>query len=363
MIDADNLVEVFNTTIDIKEPGQKVRFSGGDIRFGKASTDEFSDPVQLGSQVTSVDRIEFDATGLIEIGSGSVIATSAANSLIDLHAGSLEIAGSLLAGATVVGSDITFGGVSADITITAQDTVELGGTGIIGGVSQTVGGTLKATGAIAITVSGGTADVSFTMNPFSAFFTQTADNEPANTPHSITIDAAQNVHVLGTIEALQDGADITITSGELLLVDGFVKADDQLTLTGGSDETGVGLMVQPFLFDVGGARVQGGTLTTNVGGAITLAATQKMVLGGVIGEVDVHTGVADATSISVTQAGDLMVTGLVKAADSISIQVTNIAISPDAVIQTLVTGGEVDLRATGNFIIGTATSRHATGAH
>ena len=110
------------------------------------------------------------------------------------------------------------------------------------------------------------------------------------------------MHVLGTIEALQDGADITITSGELVLVDGFVKADDQLTLTGGSDETGVGLMVQPFLFDGSGDRVQGGTLTTNVGGAITLAATQKMVLGGVIGEV--HTGVADATSISVTQAGD-----------------------------------------------------------
>ena len=116
------------------------------------------------SQVTAVDRIEFNATGLVEIGSGSVIATSAANSLIDLRAGSLAIAGSLLAGATVDGSDITFGGVSADITITAQDTVELGGTGIIGGVSQTVGGTLKATGDIAITVSGGTADVSFTMN-------------------------------------------------------------------------------------------------------------------------------------------------------------------------------------------------------
>ena len=109
LIDADILVDVFNTSIDITEPNQRVRFSGGHVRFGKPSTDAHGDPEQLGVVVTAVDRIEFDVTGLVEIGSGSIIATSGDNSVIEPGAGSLQIAGSLLAGASVIGSSVMMG--------------------------------------------------------------------------------------------------------------------------------------------------------------------------------------------------------------------------------------------------------------
>ena len=372
-IDADNLVEVFNTTINISEPNQRVLFSGGDVRFGKASTDMLGQPVQLGALVTSVDRIEFNATGNVEIGSGSVIATSAENSLIDLTAGSVTIAGSLLAGASIIdsgtGTDTVFSGAGADIVINAQDTVALGGTGIINGASQTVGGTLNATGDISITVAGGTTDVSFTMNELSSFSTQTATGEGANAPHSITINAAQDVRVVGSIQALQTGADISITSSELLLIDGLVKADDQLTLNGGSDETGFGLIIQKFVFatDANGnelldsngqlIRLHGGTVTTNPGGTLTLSAQQQLALSGVIGETHTTNNIttADVATIRITD-GYVIVDSSVIAADRIDFDVDGVMIAPNGVVQTINVGGAVDLRASGLFMMAATTA-------
>src|SRR5205085_11349918 len=105
-----------------------------------------------------------------------------------------------------------------------------------------------ATGDISVQVSGGTADVGFTMNGASSLETVAATNEPPGVSHNITITTDQDIQVFGAIDALVSGSDVTLTSNEMILIDGLVKADDQLNLTGGTDETGVGLMVQPLTF-------------------------------------------------------------------------------------------------------------------
>lgn len=356
-IEADNLVEVFSTTIAITEPGQRVVFSGGDVRFGKASTDANGDPVQLGALVTAVDRIEFGAVGTIGIGSGSVIATSGADSVISLGAGSLQIAGSPLAGALVVDDVTTFSGSGADIRVTGRELVRLGGEGIIDGETQDVGGTLIATGDITINVHGGTSDVSFTMDAGSTLRSESVTDEPAGTSHDIKIAADQDVQLYGAIVAPQTGSDITLTSGELIVVDGLLKAARRLTVIGGSDETGVGLIVNAFEFgqDSNGdsIRLHGGTLTTDAGGSIAIGADQKVVLSGIVGEVYDVAGVtfADVNDISVTKAGSVFVMTTLHAANSIRFDATDITIPPDAGIQTHATGGEIDLRASGQFMI------------
>jgi hypothetical protein len=357
-IDADNLVEVFNTTIAITEPDQRVVFSGGDVRFGKASTDDNGDPVQLGALVTAVDLIEFNAVGTVEIGSGSVIATSGPNSVIDLGAGSLEIAGSLLAGASVDNSDTVFSGSGADIVVSGRETVRLGGEGIIGGQTQSVGGTLIATGDITINVSGGTSDVSFTMDASSTLRSESVTDEPVGTSHNIAVTADQDIQIYGAIVAPQAGSDIALASGELIVVDGLLKAADQLTVVGGSDETGVGLIVNAFEFgqDANGdaIRLHGGTLTTEPGGSITIGADEKVVLSGIVGEVHDVAGVsfADVDNITVTKASNVLVMTTVNAADSIRFNATDMTIAPDSVIQTHASGGTVDLRASGQLLIG-----------
>ena len=361
-INANNIVEVFNTTIAITEAGQRVVFAGGDIRFGKASADGTT---QLGTLVTAVDRIEFNATGLVDIGSGSVIATSGDSSVIDLGAGRLRIAGSLLAGATVAEGVTTYTGIGADIFVNGREQVAIGGQGIIGGLAQAVGGTLAATGDISIDVHGGLSDVSFTLSPLSTLRTESVDGEPTGTSHNVSINTDQDIQIYSAIVALHTGANITLTSGELIEVDGLLKADNLLTVVGGSDETGVGLSLRAFEFtsdDSGNPiRVHGGTLATNPGGTISIGADQKVVLSGVVGETRDVSGatVADTDEIYVTKAGNVFVMTAIDAAERIQFLATNITLAPDSVVQTHAVGGEIDLRATNNLIV----SSNPDGTH
>ncbi|MCX7423805.1 MAG: hypothetical protein NT013_30295 [Planctomycetia bacterium] len=55
-------------------------------------------------------------------------------------------------------------------------------------------------------------------------------------------------------------------------------------------------------------------------------------------------------------ATDLMVTGVLNAANNITFRASNIAVAPNAVIQTRAIGGSVDLRTTGTFMIGATTT-------
>ena len=363
-IAADNLVEVFNTTLAVTELGQRIVFAGGAINFGKASVDGSGNPVQLGALVTAADRIEFQTTGLVRIGSGSVIATSGTNSVIELNAGGLEIAGSLLAGATISGTDVVYDGIGADIVIHSTDMVDIGGQGIIAGVAQKVGGTLVATGNIVINVEDGPSDISFSISAFSTLRTQTATAEPADAAHSISINAAQDIQIYSAITALQVGADITLNSDELILVDGLLDAADQLTVIGGSDETGAGLILPAFVFETDGTgdlvldgqgnpvRLQGGTLRTAVGGSIILGADDKLVLSGVVGETFVNESgveVATTATIDVVKGGNVIVTTTLNAADRIKFLATDITLVAGSVIHTLGIDGVVDLRGTGNF--------------
>ncbi len=367
-IDADNVTEVFNTTIAISTAGQTLLFTGGDVRFGKVSTDSNGDLVQLGALITAVDHIEFNNTGTVEIGSGSIVATSGKDSLIEITAKNVAVAGSLLAGATITSNSTVFGATGADIVIDATESVTLGGTGIINGASVSVGGNVRATGDIDINVTGGSADISFSLSAASAITTETATNEPANTPHSISISTDQNMQLLGTITALQDGADVTLSSGELIYIDGLVDADDQLSITGGADETDFGLIVTKFVFatDSNGdplldannepIRISGGTVTTNVGGTLTLAATEQLALSGVIGQTHKAGSVvtADTSTIRITD-GLVIVDGAVNAGDLIEFNVDGVMIAADGYVQTRNAGSQVDLRASGLFMLGAAT--------
>ncbi|TWW12268.1 hypothetical protein E3A20_02360, partial [Planctomyces bekefii] len=369
-IAATNLVQVFNTTLNVAQPGQRILFAGGSIDFGKASTNSSGTPVQLGALVTSPDRIDFQTTGLVRIGSGSVVATSADNSIINLNAGSVEIVGSLLAGATVNGTNVEFSGLGADIEISTTGTVSLGGVGIIGGITRPVGGTLAATGDITITVTRGSSasDISLQIAAGSSLETKTATTEPVGTAHAITITTSDDVQVYGVISALQDGADITINSGEQLMVDGVLEADDQITLSGGDDETGVSLLLTTFVFatDDSGTelldedgqpiRVTGGTLSTNAGGTITLSGVEDIILSGLVGETQTTDLIDHAVTwnIYVTQAKNVYVNATLNAVDLISFRADNIVIQGDAEVLATSQGGNIDLRATADLLVSVA---------
>ncbi|HND54759.1 MAG TPA: hypothetical protein PLV92_20245, partial [Pirellulaceae bacterium] len=371
-IDADNLLEVYNTTIAISQPGQRLTLSGGDIRFGKAALDTNGFPVQLGAQVTALDLIEISATGAIDIGSGSIVATSGAASRIDASAAEIAVAGSLIAGAHygADGSGPTFTGPASTLVLHARESVTLGGVGIIGGLNEVVGGTAAATGAVSVVVSGGSAPVSVTIGPDSILKSVHVGDEPAGTSHLVSVDADRDIQVFGTIESMSTGADVTIWSDELVLVDGLVRAADQLTISGGDDATDVSISVQAFVYQTNGLgevvndpdgspiRLAGGTLSTAAGGTITLNAVEQVLLKGVVGEVVISGGASVATTHAVTVLADgtVYVSGSVNAADLIRFRADGVTIDGDAVIRARAVGGQVDLRTTGALLMVAASA-------
>ncbi|MFM8570200.1 MAG: hypothetical protein ACKOAU_01250, partial [Pirellula sp.] len=360
------IAEIYNSTIESRQSGRKLRFSGTDVIFSKSSSTDSGVPVQLGAVVTAPDLIEFDVGGYIEIGAGSVIATSAANSRIDLRSKSLNITGALLAGTRADAMPAEYLGTSADILIHVIDTFSMGGLAAIGGSQQTVGGSLMATGTIDIQVTGGTSDVSFSMNNKSAVSTVSAIGESLNALHRIIIRADQDIRLLGVIDALQVGADITVASNELLLVDGLIKAADELVLEGGSDETGFGLIVHAFEFAVDSegnplledgslVRLHGGTVTSSEGGKLRLSAVQQQALSGVIGQTRIVNSktTAEVQTISVA-GGPVLVDGNINAIERIDFDTSSIMVGANGSIHTRGTGGVIDLRTSGALVIGSS---------
>ncbi len=315
-------VAVYDAEIHVTGDGETIRIaSGSDIELGR-----FEGGQWLGAVLAGRGGVEIIAADRAGIGSGVHVLASQDGSTIAIAAGDVSLIGAVYAGAQLQDGSLSWCGKSANVQIDATELVTLGGAG------GALAGTIQATGAVSIAVRDG----SLAVNPSSAVRTDATglfDDpsglsllEPPLTPSSITITADDDILIAGIVESLDAGSDISISAGGLLLVDGLVAADDQLSLSGGTDESGISVRLE-----------EGGTLRTGFGGHITISGTLDVFLDGAVGLYLADSDAVDTWRVTVLASlGDITVTGAVHARDRIGFEaaVGDINILAGAVIRT-----------------------------
>ncbi|NJL77789.1 MAG: hypothetical protein HC917_01025 [Richelia sp. SM2_1_7] len=376
-IEAGNSIEAYNGQILVQGTGEVLNISqtntGGTIKFGRTILDGNGQYQQQGLDLAAASNVTVSGSK-VDIGSGVRILSSADNSTVNVSGDDINITGSLLAGGSLQENTVSWTGKAADVNLNATDVITFGGAGVENGKMVTRGGSAWATGNVNMNVAGGAKELDLSINELSSIksdatarFAETGTLIFADTSDSkINITAQAQVEIDGLIQAYDDGSDITIDSAGLLLINGYIKADDTLTVDGGTNTQGYGLMLTPLIYRdsqqrlvnssgfyinnqgeyvdeqsvklaVGAApvsssedvknlaRVSGGTLETAFGGNINISAEAGIVLSGQVSPFNSNGVNAEKiTIISENNAGDVFIDNAIGARSQVIIKGRNL---------------------------------------
>jgi len=397
-------IAVFDAEVEVNGPeGVLDIVSGGSIQLGEVLIAENhpvyanGNPYNAGALLAAPAQVTLAAAGLLEVLAGVQITSTADDSLVIILAGDLDLVGAVHAGATVAGEDITWSGANADIVVDVPGMVTVGGFGYDeAGELVARGGSFQATGTITVTAGTSTGNVDFYLSAESLVRTDaTGDGELAvpAAPSAISIVTSGALQIFGLVAAYDDGSTLLLGAGNQVRVDGLVRADESVTITGGNDSSGMSIEITPLLIQVdditgiavddqgrlidrdgflideagnwvdesgdpipetgapvyGGpfVRLAGGTVATGPDGVITLTGSQEIRIYGHVGQLKKVSGLpdVDTSRIEITTPGDLFIHDLVTARDEIVIDAHEINILGDAVVRGRHSGSEVYLHA------------------
>ncbi len=379
LVEAGDSIAIYNAQVIVKGANETLSLiqknAGGEINLSRTiGTD--GKRQQQGALLTAIDGFNIQGTGTVNINAGVQILTNAANSKLNVSGGTINLVGSLQAGATIQDNKVSWSGKQATVNVTATDAVIIGGMGADeSGQLVARGGSIEATGEININVQGGANPFDFSLSALSFLKANTLDSISSRININ-TVGDAQVYGSIGNIQATDNVSEITIKSQGLLLVDGYIKANNTVTLDGGRDANGYGLIVNPlryrdsqgrlvdansFYIDAFGnfvdatgnllaagakpvsstdnnlKRESGGTLDTNDGGTISLAAEGNIHIQGAVGPIQLINsvlGVRPNTVFINSRSGDVTVTGIVGARNQIGITSLNLNIINEAQVKT-----------------------------
>ncbi|MFT5030879.1 MAG: hypothetical protein ACI9VS_003341, partial [Candidatus Binatia bacterium] len=286
--DAD--INLSNIRLLITNPGQHLIVdAAGDVRLGNTiPVAGFSDPTATVLQAD--DYVQFIVGGNLLIGYDAQVYASGDDSEIRIEAKGLAVVGLVYAGASFDQASVfTWTGKKGSVFANIDEAVILGGQGLDTGFNiVNSAGTIASSGSVSI-IAGidqnglGLALSSNDSIVSSIIVDATGDGKwtPA-TAGQIMIEVDGDVQIFGFIDARDAGADVSIASDGLVFVDGLVTANDMLTVTGGRDSTGAGIVVTGVVLDVDLNRVSGGVLDVAPGGTIELRAIQNIQISGVV---------------------------------------------------------------------------------
>ncbi|MEI7701280.1 MAG: hypothetical protein WCK86_15885, partial [Planctomycetia bacterium] len=371
LIDSPNSPQIYNFTAS--QTGSTSRWkiqTTGDLTLGRLVDNGSGGKTAQGVQMQAVSELLIQTgSGAITVPAGSKLAVSGDSSRLRLTGGDVQVVGSLVGGASFDGSGQTlWTGKSASVELTGTR-VDIGGLGPdAGGTLVTRGGLLQASGQLLIESTAG-ANSAITINGVSALNTMptaAVDLAVATPTPEIRMTSAGSVRVYGVVDAAGTGADLNLTAQSTILLDGLLKAADQLIVSSAStaadslalsqlylksnaqgllldsddrlidvngylinsDGAWVDAAGQPILKDAtpvrGGApvRLSGGSL--NAAGMVRLNSAGGMNLAGQIGELSVVGGklVSGTGAIQVRASGDLTVSGRLQASATADIRTT-----------------------------------------
>ncbi|MCP4068954.1 MAG: hypothetical protein GY741_11805, partial [Phycisphaeraceae bacterium] len=257
-ITAGSHVAIYDTDVTVLDSGERFKIdSGGTVKLGEVGID-FTDPshpggkfVNLGSVINAPGQVIIESVGKTTVSTAVAIAASADHSQLSITAGELEIVGSLYGGAGTDGDTVTWTGESADVTISSSGPIKFGA--FAGGYDdegdpESRAGSIAASGVVTITTTA-TAGVTDLELDYASSITTDATAAGALTgsdgPSSIDIDTLGDIMINDALIAAADpdsAVNIDSSSG-LITLDGIIRADDTVSIRGGSDANGDGLMV------------------------------------------------------------------------------------------------------------------------
>ena len=403
-VSAGDQLDIFNTTLRADASGQAVKLnSGGALTFGKITGTGAARRMQS-ALISASAKVDITPGGLLTINSGSRILASGHDSQVVIQAGAMNLIGSIYGGGTVdANNSVVWVGRSADVLITAGKLV-IGGKGVDeNGQDVDRGGSIQVTGLMNLTLTDTAALPGLTLSRDS-FLRSDATGGGVLTPapdSEIRIASAEGVQIYGLVESLGSGSDVNITAAGLVLIDGMVRADDQLVITGGVHTSGAGIIVKALvlkkdangnlidvnggLTDADGFRVNAsgahlnaaGAVTTNpsqyvlgaepvrlsggvvdaigFGNAVKLVATGGVIIFGTVGELSSSSGQVTAKLNKATLEsiqGSVTITSNVNANSEIALIAPAIEIMAGAVLRTRQAGGRIVVRGNNVFVAG-----------
>ncbi|NBS66766.1 MAG: hypothetical protein EBT33_20960, partial [Betaproteobacteria bacterium] len=323
-----------NATITSSGTSQRMRFESlGSIYMGNITPTMANIGTPMAVILEADKQIELIAGQTLQSGVDSEVYTRATESRLLLQGKAI-----LWGGLAMAGADYSYANGAATRTWTGKDSVlEVradtsarlgGGKRLDNGSLVAAGANLWSSGMVRIRAGSDSAGIGVSLASPSSIIADArfdSTNSPATTPawtgtpdSLIDIFAEGQVQLSGAVEARDAGADISIVSGSLVLIDSLVSAADQLSVRGGTHSSGQGIVQTPVVRNNSGAVVSGGVLDTQTGGKITLRSVDSMLLRGLVGQVvssAARTGIVDAEA----SAGDITVTGLIDARAGVSL--------------------------------------------
>ncbi|NBS66413.1 MAG: hypothetical protein EBT33_19090, partial [Betaproteobacteria bacterium] len=320
-----------NATITAGAAGQSLTLTAG-RNLSLGNVDPVAGDLAPHAVILAADRsLELRATSDLRLAADASASVSAAAGELRLVAGSMHLVGELRAGARVDAAtgNATWSGAGALIELDASSGLTIGGPGLDPNAALTdVGATLAASGELRIEAGADANDVALTLTPRSSL-TSNARFDPAwstGGPSRIQVQASGLVNLEGTVRAIDPGADISIATDSLVIVDGLVSANDSLSIDAGSHHTRLGLVVKPVIASPNpGGSPRGGVLDVASGGSISLSAIDGIELSGIVGQIEAAQTLASSVSVA-SAAGDVSVTGSIDVKDSLTISALQIAI-------------------------------------
>ncbi len=300
---------------------------------------------EQGALIASGGRLVITSPQVTVRSAGQVLSTAAGSS-IRIDADYLDVVGGIRGGADMQDGRIVWSGTGANVTLNVKQMLTLGGQGYdAAGVLADVGGTLAATGALDIRVTGGTAAVGMVVaNALGLIETDATGGGrfTATKASSISITTDLDLHLHGLVRATDDGADIAVTAGKLLKIDGLVQADDELKATAGADDSNLSVFV-----------TETGVLNTGAGGSISVTGTKQLLIEGSIGQPRVEDGITfiDTGSITLSTPEPLSLEGDVFARSLVRIEAPQISVLSGGSVRVSGTDGLIDARTPGNLLV------------
>ncbi len=408
LMTAGTQTQIFNGSVQATGTDSRIMVTGAALTTSQIGLDTSNELIQQGAVIEATQDVTFDLTGSITIGQSTLVGTTNDNSTINLDGSVVTIVGSVMGGGQVNTGSTVWVGQTSDVNITAVEQFIMGGSGIVDHVVETVGGNLKATGDISISVVGGTSATAVSQNSLS---TITADSTGAGAltaapqPSLVNITTDRSVNLSGFITVSDENSVVNVTTGNLAIFNGLVSADDQINVTAGDDAGGTSVLLQQLVYQTDSAsgylvdhngrlmnsdgflvdsdgnlvdengdsvadgveagdpvRLSGAVFDTGTGGQVNITGEDNVVISGKIGEqavVDNQITVTLDTINLTSNSGDVNIAGTVNANDVINIDGTNIAVLAGGIVKIREDGGDITLASTGNILVA-ATDNVAT---
>ncbi|MFM8477211.1 MAG: hypothetical protein ACKOEO_15630, partial [Planctomycetaceae bacterium] len=328
--------------------------AAGDLSFGRIVQDQDGRRRSEGVRIQGVNGLQAVAAGTLTVQAGAQLSVSGDDGRLRLSGEAVTVAGTLLGGVKYgSGGEAVWTGRSASVELAGRS-ITIGGTGPdAAGTLVTRGGVLEASGEILLTTSGTTGNREIVVNSLRRLRTMPKDAAGvavATPAPGISLNAADAVRVFGILDAAGTGADLQIRAAGKILLDGLLRAADDLIVSSTSSATDSVVLSQLLLkSDSAGRLLDAQDRLINIQGYLIdadgnpvdedgelLGEGDSPVIGGA--PIRLSGGSLNGETVSLTSAGGIQLSG----------QVGELSVAGDR----LVSGSDhLTVRGTGNVVV------------